>query len=233
MLLLDIGNSALKAGYVRNGEIVDIRRHRSVKKDIKKVIKKINFNEKVLVCNSNRHISSDYLQKLNPNLKVVRSAKRFNGLKNGYKDYRQLGADRWLNMIYAWHKVKDSCCVIDCGTCITYDQIDANGQHLGGFILPGQNLNQAALEKLLKIKLDSNSSTALGLDTNSAVSHGSNFLLLNTVKGLINFYIRSNNNNMNIFVTGGSATTLKSEIKSEAFFIDNMVLKGLLHIPAT
>ncbi|MCF5429832.1 type III pantothenate kinase, partial [Pseudomonas syringae] len=64
-------------------------------------------------------------------------ARELGGVVNGYDDFERLGLDRWLAFVGAYHLVKRACLVIDLGTAVTSDFVDAGGAHLGGFICPG------------------------------------------------------------------------------------------------
>ena len=66
-------------------------------------------------------------------------------LINAYPTPQQLGVDRWLAMLAARAYSVESVCVIDAGTAITIDLVTANGQHEGGYILPGADLMRKAL----------------------------------------------------------------------------------------
>jgi len=66
-------------------------------------------------------------------------------LKCGYEAPGQLGVDRWLAIIAAWHRTAGAVLVIDAGTALTLDTVDAHGQHLGGLIVPGMPLLQSSL----------------------------------------------------------------------------------------
>ncbi|MDP1069535.1 type III pantothenate kinase, partial [Klebsiella pneumoniae] len=57
----------------------------------------------------------------------------------------RMGVDRWLAMLAAWQRVGQSCWVVDCGSAITLDLLDAEGRHQGGYILPGLRLMQQSL----------------------------------------------------------------------------------------
>ena len=59
------------------------------------------------------------------------------GLINGYEDPDKLGVDRWLAMLGLWHCNRRPFCVVDAGTALTMDFVDASGRHLGGYIVPG------------------------------------------------------------------------------------------------
>lgn len=67
------------------------------------------------------------------------------GLRNGYRDPAQLGVDRWLAMLGAFRPGRGACCIVDAGTAITVDLVDAGGDHRGGFIMPGFALLAASL----------------------------------------------------------------------------------------
>lgn len=68
------------------------------------------------------------------------------GLVNSYASPSSMGVDRWLAMLAAWNSQPNSPhIVIDAGTAITLDIIDANGKHLGGYICPGFNMMKTTL----------------------------------------------------------------------------------------
>jgi type III pantothenate kinase len=73
------------------------------------------------------------------------------GITNGYEHPARLGADRWVAMIGAWHHVRSRggprpVLVVMVGTAVTVDAVDETGHFLGGLILPGFGVMQAALE---------------------------------------------------------------------------------------
>jgi type III pantothenate kinase len=71
----------------------------------------------------------------------VRSTRRAAGVRNGYRQTWRLGADRWVAMLgaRALHPGR-ALCVVDVGTALTLDLLDARGQHRGGLLLPGPTL---------------------------------------------------------------------------------------------
>ena len=70
-------------------------------------------------------------------VEFVTAAQEFQGLTNGYLDPSLLGADRWLALIGAWTLARSARCVVDAGTAVKVDSVDAQGQHLGGLIVDG------------------------------------------------------------------------------------------------
>ncbi len=70
----------------------------------------------------------------------VASEKKGFGLRNAYARPEELGSDRWAAMVAAHHLLHRETCIIDAGTAITVDFLSAEGQHLGGYIIPGLEL---------------------------------------------------------------------------------------------
>ncbi len=57
----------------------------------------------------------------------------------------EVGADRIVNGVAAFHKYGGPCIVVDFGTAITFDAISARGEYLGGVIAPGLGIASEAL----------------------------------------------------------------------------------------
>ena len=73
-------------------------------------------------------------------IKQAYTQDRWQDLINSYDDCSCMGVDRWLAMVAVRNLTKQAACVIDCGSASTVDFIAANGQHEGGYIIPGQRL---------------------------------------------------------------------------------------------
>jgi type III pantothenate kinase len=67
------------------------------------------------------------------------------GVRNSYAVPEEMGVDRWLAMLAAHCLHEGPVCVIDAGTAITLDLLTTDGEHLGGYILPGADLMSRAL----------------------------------------------------------------------------------------
>lgn len=79
---------------------------------------------------------------------LATSASTSGGLRNGYRDPRQLGVDRWLALRGAQALApRSAICVIGAGTAFTLDLLMPGGEHLGGLIVPGISLMQDALKQ--------------------------------------------------------------------------------------
>ena len=73
------------------------------------------------------------------------------GIVNGYDHPTRLGADRWVAMIGARHRMMTQgaprpMVVVMIGTAVTVEAVDVHGKFLGGLILPGHGIMLRALE---------------------------------------------------------------------------------------
>ncbi len=59
------------------------------------------------------------------------------GVRNGYAQPSQLGADRWVAAIGAWHLGYAPAVIVGAGTALTLDWLDTDGTFRGGWIAPG------------------------------------------------------------------------------------------------
>jgi type III pantothenate kinase len=83
-------------------------------------------------------------------LQLIASEQSAYGVTIAYASPKRYGADRFVGLVAA-HALypQETCIVIDCGTAITLDVVDAEGKHHGGLIYPGiqlcgQSLSQGA-----------------------------------------------------------------------------------------
>jgi type III pantothenate kinase len=67
------------------------------------------------------------------------------GVTNLYRNPAQLGVDRWCALIGARAQSQSAAIVVMAGTATTIDTLDADGNFLGGLILPGGELMLRAL----------------------------------------------------------------------------------------
>jgi type III pantothenate kinase len=71
------------------------------------------------------------------------------GVKTGmpilYEDPREVGADRVVNAVAAYHRWRCGLVVVDFGTATTFDAISPRGEYLGGAISPGISISMEAL----------------------------------------------------------------------------------------
>jgi len=125
--------------------------------------------------------------------------------------------------------------VIDAGTCITYDFVDAKANYFGGSISPGLNMRYKALNNytagLPLIEQDSAFDDAYGKDTSGAMRSGVQNGIKYELTGFIESYTKEEKD-INIVLTGGDSIFFDTLLKNSIFapYIKNephLVLKGL------
>ena len=168
------------------------------------------------------------LKPLGVNCLDVVVSDQFLGLKNGYEQPAQMGADRWVAMISAWKTFNGAFCVVDAGSAITVDLVDVTGQHLGGYILPGlAMLRRSLLGQTAQVRWQSAAeyqSHALGRSTAECVEHGCRYQLAALMHQIERDCEQAQI--ANLVLTGGDAALLSPWLKN-AQIMPNLVLDGL------
>lgn len=164
-------------------------------------------------------------------IQQARVQAEFSGLKNAYTTPAQMGADRWVAMLAGWHRLQASFCVVDAGSAITIDWVDDQGQHLGGYILPGlAMLKNSLLGQTAQVRWeesDQSSVIAPGKTTAECVEHGCRYQLAALMRQLEHdCHVRSIKT---ILVTGGDAVQLLTWL-TDAEYHPLLVLDGLKYI---
>ncbi len=76
---------------------------------------------------------------------LPRSERQTGDLVSSYAEPERMGVDRWLAMLGARSRTSERFCVVDAGSALTIDLVDASGRHEGGYIIPGPELMEKAL----------------------------------------------------------------------------------------
>ncbi len=152
---------------------------------------------------------------------------------NKYRTPETLGADRLAAAVGASVlKPKMDILIIDAGTCITYDVIDARGNYWGGNIAPGMHMRLCALhEHTAKLPLVSAEGPVpgIGYNTETAIRAG----VLRGMKYEIEGYIRSMRSkypHLIVFLTGGDKINFDTAIISSIISDKYLVSRGLNRI---
>jgi type III pantothenate kinase len=183
-----------------------------------------------------------------PGPRFVRSSAVRAGVTNGYRNAWQLGADRWVAAIGAWHLAgRRAVCAVSVGTALTIDVVDAKGQHRGGLIAPGPALmvhsllrdthgiaKRAALASGRRVTRGARGSAIRPLadNTRDAIELGS----LTAAAGLIDRTVTAVRSAMGVrplvLLTGGGAAPLAPLLATRHAACEELVLHGLAVIAA-
>jgi type III pantothenate kinase len=155
-------------------------------------------------------------------------------IKNLYKTAHTLGSDRLAAAIGANAIAPDQdILVIDAGTCIKYNFVNANNEYIGGGISPGLQMRFKAMNtftsRLPLLEPDENYSELIGTNSNESILSGVQLGIINETDGFIDQY-RQRFNNIKVFLTGGDTDFFAKRLKNRIFADQNLILKGLNRI---
>lgn len=169
-------------------------------------------------------------------VKRIASTDRMPNMVSGYQRPEQLGVDRLLAMVAARARDTRPLCVVDAGTAITVDFLDGEGQHLGGFILPGIRMSRDSLLAGTSIPRDEavDEHAILGRDTPTAVALGAQY----AVAGLVERFVSGSaalfpGRVVHTFVGGGDAQRFLGLLPQPCSTLDHLVLRGLAVVAAS
>jgi type III pantothenate kinase len=167
--------------------------------------------------------------------RFLRSTAQLKGVTNAYVDPAQYGVDRWAALIAAHSLYSDPVCIIDAGTAITVDLMDADGRHMGGRILPGLRMMREALLKGTEgIHQTDGRTTDFADNTADAVSSGTLHMLMAALNEICDSASRCLGSNMKIIITGGMSEQIMSMCgMPEMLYEPDLVLIGLHTVAQT
>ena len=150
--------------------------------------------------------------------------------KNLYKTPNTLGVDRIALVAAASQKFKNNdVLMIDAGTCITYDFLNAKNEYLGGAISLGIDMRYKALNsytsnlpRLKQTELNSRIGDSTQDSMHSGIING----VIKEIEGIISEY-RMKYSDLTVVLTGGDTNFLAKQLKSSIFANPNFVLEGL------
>ena len=154
-------------------------------------------------------------------------------LRINYKTPHSLGKDRLAAIVGAWknHKNKDIL-VIDAGTAITYDFLDASGVYWGGNISPGMTMRFKSLNKYTKrlpLIDEQGELPELGYDTDTSIRSGVIGGVIKEMDAYISEY-KKQHPGLLVFLTGGHSFYFEKKLKTSTFADGGLVLTGLNEI---
>ena len=147
-----------------------------------------------------------------------------------YQTKNTLGADRLAAVLGATTLYPDTnLLVIDAGTCITYDLVDAEGNYLGGNISPGLEMRFKALHqftaRLPKVETDG-ALPDVGVNTETAIRCGVVKGMIYEIEGYAT-HLQQKYPDLRIFFTGGSNFGFSETFEQQLLTDHYLVARGL------
>lgn len=150
---------------------------------------------------------------------------------------KQVGADRIVNCLAAFHKFGKAAIVVDFGSSICVDLVSAKGEFLGGAIAPGVQISSDAAAArsaaLLNVEL-ARPRSVVGKNTVECMQAGAVFGFAGLVDGLVG-RIREDVDGFSgdlgdqvvVVTTGHAASLLLPELHTVNHYDEHLTLHGL------
>ena len=245
ILTVDIGNSNIVLGGVRDQEIVFEARLRTEPTktsdqycvDLKILMEVYGVSNKDIegtiiasvvpqVLNSMRTA----IQKLTGKVPLVVGPGLKTGLNILLENPGQTGADLVVADVAALREHKPPLIVIDMGTATTMSVLDKNGAHIGGCIIPGVKISMDALTDrtalLPGLQLDQ-PKKAIGRNTIDAMRSGIMMGTACMLDGMVERMEAELGSKTTVIATGGIAKFIVPMCKTPMIYDKDLIIKGL------
>lgn len=259
-ILIDIGNTRIKCAVV-SGDIdepaVEVVARGLVAAEPIAALQRVTglwpsqVDAVAIACvagSNTRQLIEDALQPLREggaHVHWLRSQAEQAGVRNGYREPERLGVDRWLAMLAARARRPDQPLLVVCsGTCTTIDSVTADGQFIGGVILPGVDMMRRSLAlqaaQLPITRVDQVAGIAFPDNTVDAIGAGVLRAQVGAVRATLEQLrkrsapIMAPGDNsplapaeVNVIISGGAARLIHEALAEPAEIIPGLVLEGL------
>lgn len=243
VLLLDQGNTRLKWMLVREDGTVHASGAKVNRGSLSGVCKEIRRSasgipSEVIACNvaglrRQADLSKAFTAEFATSVRFVAHENLpCSPLKAGYLQPQTLGLDRWLAMVGAWSLYPQALIVVSAGTAVTVDAIDRSGQHLGGYIVPGLELQLRCLSsigtlpRLGRQHVGCVAEEVFGRTTKDAIARG----VVKALASLVDACAAEqamDGRRASVVLTGGDAAMIAGHIRSKNVVVDELVFRGL------
>ncbi|GGY16006.1 type III pantothenate kinase [Paludibacterium paludis] len=157
---------------------------------------------------------------------------RRDGVTNHYRQVAEQGADRWLAVLAARARYDQDIVVACAGTALTVEALTAEGEYLGGIILPGFRLMLGSLATgTAQLDRAPGEYADFPQGTSDALASGA----LDAMAGAIErmrrkLAERTGRELPRAILTGGDARRVAGMLAGKVDIVDNLVLEGILRV---
>lgn len=244
-LLVDVGNTRLKWRLGGQGSVAIVHRGQALNELLFQSWAGLEQPAGVIVASvAGRAVREAVLEQaatLWPNVPVrfLTSSGQCCGVRVAYQQPERFGVDRLAALVAARDRAgKRPLIVVDAGTAVTLDALDAKGIHLGGMIMPGLRLLRESLltgtENVDAGTHDERGTPGrtwagglLQASTHAAVMSGVQCMLLGGVERAILEATQLLGGDVWLGVTGGDAEIIARQLDLQHAWIPDLVLDGV------
>jgi len=157
------------------------------------------------------------------------------GIQNSYQTLETLGVDRWVAALGV-RDIVGNRVIVDAGTAVTIDLVDASNRFRGGVILPGAKLMHSSLvgETAGIAAKHEAVNSVIGVTTQQCVNAGVNYGLIGAIEHIVEEMCKTaaSDDSWRILVCGGDGKWLVDELKIglPVTLDENLIFKGLLNM---
>lgn len=169
------------------------------------------------------------------------------GIINGYDHPLRLGADRWVAMIGAWHRMLAAhaqapkpIVVVMVGTAVTVEAIGVQastvggpqGKFLGGFILPGHGIMLKALESgTAGLHVPTGDVKEFPTNTSDALTSGGTYAIAGAIRRMRHHVQNRCGQDPVLYMTGGAGWKMHPWLGlDDVELVENLIFDGLLEV---
>jgi type III pantothenate kinase len=158
------------------------------------------------------------------------------GVINGYDHPTRLGADRWVAMIGARHRMlaqgpQRPMVVVMVGTAVTVEAVDGHGRFLGGFILPGHGIMLRALESgTAGLHVPTGEVREFPTNTSDALTSGGTFAISGAIERMVQHVRHRCGAEPACYMTGGAGWKMAPHMSVHFELLESLIFDGLLVI---
>jgi type III pantothenate kinase len=230
-LVIDIGNTRVKAALFEQNELKHFFVYTNTEEFLQsQIMEKYKIDNCILVTVIDG--IEVFMEEIKRKTSVlIYTTLTATPLKNFYQTIETLGGDRLVgavagNFLYPHQPVL----VIDAGTCIKYNFVNAYNEFIGGAISPGikmrfQSLN-AFTARLPLLQLDEAYNLLIGRNSKENILTGVELGTVAEITGFIEQYTFLYPD-LKVILTGGDAVFFEKRLKKTIFVDPYLILRGL------
>ncbi|MBZ5611991.1 MAG: type III pantothenate kinase [Acidobacteriia bacterium] len=152
------------------------------------------------------------------------------GIKVLYDNPREVGADRVVNGVAAFHRYGGPAVVVDLGTTINFDVVSAAGEYLGGMICPGIGMSISGLfGRTAKLPMVDFRQPArlIGKNTVNSIQSGLFYGFVGMIDGILERVVAELGDKTIAIATGGQASLIAAASRQVKEINEDLTLEGL------